>query len=476
MREKTIFKTMVVIAGLLLQFNLSGQTPPITLHVEKAGTLSTLIADNRKYEITDLTLTGNLNGTDIRYIREMTGRDARGNTTNGKLANLNLSGTNIVSGGDYYFYYAYFTPSTCYTKNNFISTRMFYECSQLKSIIFPNSVTSIELCAFSDCYNLTSVTIGNNLASIGDAYVIDGVTHYLNVGSIFSRCPNIKEFIVTEQNQNYSAIDGVLFNKDKTTIIKLPQTKSGTYTIPESVTSIHGIAFDECSSLTGVIIPNSVTSGVNFLGCNSLASIIIPNSVIEYISFTDCNSLKDVTIGNSVTSVYFSSCSSLTSVTIPNSVTSYVGFSDCSSLTSVIIGNSANSVRFYDCNKLTEIYSKNPTPPSGSFDSETKKTCKLYIPKGSYAAYWVAWGFDNIIEMDFEDVTAINPIHKDNTTIKSIANGIAIETKETTPVSVYNLSGQIVYQSVINENKEIPLNKGVYIVSLNNESEKVIVK
>jgi len=131
---------------------------------------------------------------------------------------------------------------------------------------------------------------------------------------------------------------------------------------------------------------------------------------------------------------------------------------------------------FSGCTKLTEIYCKNSTPPSlrsNTFYNVNKKTCKLYVPKGSYTAYWLQWGFDNVIEMDF---TSINQINKDVALIKSVNNGIAIETKEITSVSIYNLYGHKIYQSVINGNTEIPLNKGIYIVKVNNESEKVMVK
>ena len=162
MREKIIFKTMIVITGLLLQFNLSAQVPPITLHVETAGTLSTLIADNRKHEITDLTLTGNLNGTDIRYIREMAGRTSTyGGTTRGQLSVLDLSGAKIVSGGGNYY-------DTYSTQNNSISNSMFYQCDKLTKITIPNSVTSIGGYAFEGCTGLTSITIPNSVTSIGN--------------------------------------------------------------------------------------------------------------------------------------------------------------------------------------------------------------------------------------------------------------------------------------------------------------------
>ena len=314
-----------------------------------------------------------------------------------RLANLNLAGANIVSGGSDYYHTSSFGVYY-YTSNDTISDYMFLNCIALRNVTLPNSVTSIGNSAFSGCTSLISITIPNSVTSIGD--------------DAFYSC-----------------------------------TRLTNITIPNNVTSIGDNAFYSCTSLTSITIPNSVTSiGNHAFASSGLTSVIIPNSVtsIGNYAFQDCSRLTSITIGNNVTS----------------------------------IGGSA----FSGCSKLVEIYSKNPTPPSVygytggySFSNATKKACRLYVPTGSYALYLRSWDFDNIIETNF-DITAINQINTDNTVIKSVANGIAIETKESTPVSVFNLSGQKVYQSVVNGNMEIPLNKGIYIVKMNNESEKIIVK
>ena len=138
-------------------------------------------------------------------------------------------------------------------------------------------------------------------------------------------------------------------------------------TIPNSVISIGFDAFTYCSGLTSVSIPNSVTSigGHAFQGCSNLTSVTIPNSVtsIGEWAFYECSNLISVSIGNSVTSIVnatFYGCSNLTSVTIPNSVTriEQYAFYHCSSLISVTIPNAVTSIgdyAFYQCSSLISV-------------------------------------------------------------------------------------------------------------------------
>ncbi len=235
-----------------------------------------------------------------------------------------------------------------------IGNSAFYGCSSLTSITIPNSVTTIGVYAFGSCSSLTSITIPNSVTSIGDG--------------AFNYCSSLTSINVDAANSAYCDIGGVLFSKDKTTLIQYPAGKTVTsYTIPNSVTSIGYAAFSVCSNLTSITIPNSVTSiGYEaFSACSSLTSITIPNSVtsIRYAAFCDCSSLTSVTIPNSVTGIgdyAFAGCSSLTSITIPNSVTTIgvYAFADCSSLTSITIPNSVTTIgddAFRDCRSLTSI-------------------------------------------------------------------------------------------------------------------------
>jgi len=197
-----------------------------------------------------------------------------------------------------------------------IGSSAFLFCTSLTGVTIPSGVNNIGQSAFSFCTSLTGITIPDSVTSIG-AYAFD-------------RCSSLAAFDVDSANSSYSSVDGVLYNKNKTTLVTYPPGKTGsTFTIPNSVTSIGNSAFYYCTSLTGVTIPNGVTSiGMQaFDSCTSLADITIPNSVtsIDQLAFSSCTSLASVIIGNKVASIgysAFSSCTSLASVTFVGTIPS----------------------------------------------------------------------------------------------------------------------------------------------------------
>lgn len=229
-----------------------------------------------------------------------------------------------------------------------IGDRAFVGCRNLSNVQLPNSLTLINDSAFGGCTSLTSVTIPDGVKRI-DNSAFEGCTSLTSViipdsvtsigDDAFLGCISLKSIEISDNNKNYSSVDGVLFNKDKSVLVIYPAGKTDSvYSIPNSVTSIGNSAFSECTNLLNVTIPNSVTSigAYAFQGCTSLASVTIPNSVtsIGNSAFDGCASLTSVTIGNGVTSIgdfAFEDCTSLTNITIPDSVTS--------------IGNDA----FYSC-------------------------------------------------------------------------------------------------------------------------------
>ncbi len=154
-------------------------------------------------------------------------------------------------------------------------------------------VTSIGDDAFYYCTSLASITIPSSVTSIGD--------------DAFAGCQSLTSIIVSEDNPNYSSIDGVLYNKSNTNLICFPAGKAGDFTIPNSVKSISDYAFHWSHALINITIPSSVTSigKYAFRYCTSLASITIPSGVtsIGEWTFDDCTSLTSITIPSSVTSI-----------------------------------------------------------------------------------------------------------------------------------------------------------------------------
>ena len=227
--------------------------------------------------------------------------------------------------------------------------------SSVKSVKINNGVTSIGNYAFHSCSALTSITIPDSITLIGDM--------------AFYNCESLTNITVDKNNQYYSNDDfGVLFNKDKTTLIQYPAGNTRlSYTIPNSVTSVSSTAFSHSYSLTSVTIPDTITviDDSTFSWCSSLTKINIPDSVttIGDSAFYSCQSLPEITFGNNVTTIgesAFHWCRSIKKVTIPDSVTTIGSgaFWSCSSLQSVTVPESVTSIGEYAfsyCPKLTSI-------------------------------------------------------------------------------------------------------------------------
>ena len=162
MKNFTFNKQFMVLMFLLLNcfasYAANGDliTKQITLKLTEAGTLPNKIVSNKKDLVTNLKIIGEINGTDLRFIREMAGSDVKGNSTSGNLSVLDLSEAKFVAGGDYY-YKDY--EDGCYTSNDIIGKYAFRDCKSLTSVIIPSSVTRIGEHAFQFCSDLRSVYV-----------------------------------------------------------------------------------------------------------------------------------------------------------------------------------------------------------------------------------------------------------------------------------------------------------------------------
>ncbi len=221
-----------------------------------------------------------------------------------------------------------------------IGKEAFYNCVNLTNINLPNKLVSIEDYAFRGCEKLNNILIPSSVTSIGEwsfasCLSLEDIFIPKNVNEIrdgaFYNCKNLKEINVDDSNKNYSSVDGVLFNKDKTQLIQYPIKKEGVcYNIPEGVTSIKVVAFTQCNNLTTITIPNSVTSIENcaFYGCSNLTRVAIPSGVtnIDGSAFKYCKSLEKVLcLGNAskLGSETFDYCSSNLKIYAKNGLTGY---------------------------------------------------------------------------------------------------------------------------------------------------------
>ena len=282
----------------------------------------------------------------------------------------------------------------------------------IKNVIINNGVTSIGNFAFSDCTSLTNITIPNSVTSIGDYafYGCKSLTRLIIPSSVisignfaFCMCTSLTSINVDSNNEKYMSDNGVLYTKDKKTLIQYPSKKEKTeYIILQGTTSIGNYAFHYCTNLTNITIPNSVTSigDEAFNCCTKLINITIPNSVtsIGYNAFSYCTSLTNITIPDGVISIKnqtfyccesltrliipssvisigdsaFYYCANLTNITIPNSVTSIgdYAFLGCENLINITIPNSVTSIGKYvfdDCRSLTNITIPNSVTSIGDY-------------------------------------------------------------------------------------------------------------
>lgn len=321
-------------------------TTPTAVVLDEAGMLSVVIGDDI-YKYTTISIAGPLNGDDLRTLRHMAGRGIDGRATNGRLADIDISGARIVAGGGVY-------DAAHYSEDDVVGVGLFAACNNLKNIKLPMDVVRIEKDAFLNCSSLRSIVIPATVSSIVPS----------------AGCTSLEEISVSGANTSYTSSDGVLLSGDAKSILWFPMGKRGDYALPATVTAVGPYAFRECS-IEKFVFPAGLTKIGECAFYNSKVKEVVLPSTLKLLPtgvFQKCADLKTVRLGNDV-----------------ELLSDYV-FDGC---------------------PLTDLYITAPLPPvcsSNTFattGADFVKTCRLHVPKGRKKYYRAnaKWNFfDNIVE------------------------------------------------------------------------------
>ena len=363
--KKFTFKRQLLFVMLMLLGCLSIQaaddgliTNQVVINLDGPGTLPQKISASDKYLITNLKVKGDINGTDLGFLREMAGQSINGeDETDGKLSTLDLSDTKIVGGGEPYFNYGGY--ETYFTEYNKIGKYAFCSCNNLKRLTLPKDITSIEQSAFFGCSGLTSITIPSSVTAIGKWSFYD--------------CSSL-------------------------TSIELPNS---TTTIDES-------AFQNCTSLASVTLTSNLTSieSYAFIGCSQLKDVRY-NVLDDLATYIQTDHPEIYYINCDIK--YYQNNQEITALKIPAGTTSigknvFQKYNGIQSLTFSPALTSISDLQFScDFTNLKSVYVgwQDPIAAGTFFGDADMSNCTLYVPQGTKDTYSKAdvWkNFGKIIE------------------------------------------------------------------------------
>lgn len=321
-------------------------TTPTAVVLDESGMLSVVIGDDI-YKYATISIVGPLNGDDLRTLRHMAGRGIDGSATNGRLADIDISGARIVAGGGVY-------DAARYSEDDVVGVGLFAACNNLKNIKLPMDVVRIEKDAFLNCSSLRSIVIPATVSSIVPS----------------AGCTSLEEISVSGANTAYTSSDGVLLSGDAKSILWFPMGKRGDYALPATVTAVGPYAFRDCSIEKFVFQAGLTKIGECAFYNSKVKEVVLPSTLklLPTGVFQKCADLKIVRLGDDV-----------------ELLSDYV-FDGC---------------------PLTDLYITAPLPPvcsSNTFattGADFVKTCRLHVPKGRKKYYRAnaKWNvFDNIVE------------------------------------------------------------------------------
>lgn len=447
------------------------------------GNLSDLLPERERFKITDLTLSGELNSSDLEVIRQMGGcYKSDGSRYNGHLRYLDLSNAEFV--GDGTFKIRDGNSSTTSQLNYGSGDNLFSYMKSLHTIKLPNSLEIMGYCLFLGCDSLTSVTLPKSLKPFSS------LSWCIN----FYQNDNLTSILIDDSNPYYSSDGSALFDKYKTNIL-FAVNSLREYAIPSSVSeidinafynclhlktlvlplrlkrenvsastfwncdSLYSISVDEknpylcsdgsalynkdkselvfvCHTVKKMSIPSSVTKigDYAFGNCTNLTSIELPSGVtsLGYDAFNGCTNLSSITLPSNVKEINgsaFEGCKSLTSVTLPSGVEKIqrYTFKGCESLRSITLPSNLKCIEssaFEGCKGLTSIYAfmeKPCTIQETTFDNETIINATLYVPKGSLLDYWDDNQWKKFMNIEEFDATSIGSLNTNANDVQEVS-------------------------------------------------------
>lgn len=278
-----------------------------------------------------------------------------------------------------------------------IRGRAFEGCEELQRVTIPRSVTKIEQSVFSKCKNLKTIEIPENVSEIGDY--------------AFSYCESLSEIVVAKSNRYFAAIDGALYNKEISELIRCPET-TVMYEFPATIKSFKAEAFENCSKLTNILLPISVSKiPMNaFNGCSSIEEFSIHEGVdfIGLFAFTQCSSLTVINVHKQ--NNYFSSVNGVlydkkqttlitcppkkAGIIIPQSVKKIESraFFGCSLIIDIVLPEEVASIgfgAFRNCSSLQTLKIQSLNQPSlgdGAFGG-LPKNFVILVPNDTLVEY-----------------------------------------------------------------------------------------
>lgn len=306
-----------------------------TITLEQPGTLPQKISDFDKNLITHLKIKGKINGTDIKFIREMAGVSVTRKKTDGELTNLDLSEAKIVSGGDYYYQDYYGTKY--YTSDDELGVGFFSKCSGLKAITLPGYLKSVGESAFQECSSLETINLPSGITSIGNY--------------AFLYCENLTSVTLPS---GLISIGDRAFNS----CISLTSLD-----LPSSLTTVGEMALAGCSHLTSLTLHSGLTNikGNNLLGgnmpYNNLKDVryIIDSDLETYLQ-SNHPIINDIRCGIK----YYLNDQEITTLEIPSGITSigdgvFLSSNDLTNLTLSSKITSAGKYAFNNCSNLKDV-------------------------------------------------------------------------------------------------------------------------